>query len=181
MLVNAGGRQFEKAPTGTYSAVFADYVDLGDVKVVFKGKEKIQKKVRLVWILDAKDKNGEYYQVIQQVSQSMFHKGTQKARLYDIVQSVLLGKDPMGNGAKAFEMEELIGRNNEIFIQQEESNGTIYANIKAIMPPKAKFAVPASFVRAKDRDTSSTQNVGNSTQASAAPVASEVADEDIPF
>ena len=185
MLIDSQSKIYEKPETGVYDAVFADYVDLGLVTTTFKGVSKTQKMVRLFWVLNAKDSEGNYFQVVKRVAASMF----QKSNLYKVVKG-MIDKEPVLSGPLgSFELEDLIGMNNQLVVKKEvKPDGKVYANIDSFLPAKVKFQVPTTFVRKKDQKDNYT--VPAQAAASGAPPAASPAtiqqqaiaeDEDIPF
>lgn len=182
MLVNSTSKVFEKPKSGLYRGVLADVVDIGPVTRTYQGKTRVAPEVRLVWVLNAKDTEGNNFRVMRQVTASM----SEKANLFGIVKDILLSSPEV-----PFELESLIGRNNELVVQLEESTkkrGTFNANVKAILAPLTAevFVVPADFVRNKDRKDK--QAAAPATQAATAPAATAPAapvvavdEEDIPF
>jgi hypothetical protein len=176
IMVNDNRKEFEKPKNGTYVGVVADIVDLGLVPTNFGQKPKI----RIVWLLNQKDSEGNYFRVMSQVNAS----ANEKSALFGIVKSVLGVVPP-----PPFDAEVLLGRSNELFVLNEpDSTGTkTFANVKAIMPLSAgtqPMQIPATFVRAKDQQKNGPTAPGKTaTTPTAAPVAvvSEVPDEDIPF
>lgn len=179
MLVESNMKVFEKPKSGLYRGVLADVVNLGPVTQTYQGKTKVSPMVRLVWILNAKDSEGNNFRVMRQVTASM----AEKANLYGIVRDITLGTPEV-----PFELESLIGRNSELVVALEKSKkGKEYANVKAIMAPLSTevFKVPTDFVRSKDRkdkqaaqgSTAPAAGMAQAPQASAP----EPEDEDIPF
>src|SRR6266404_2290946 len=168
MLVDSNTKIYENPATGVYDAVFADYVDLGLVPSTYKGVTTTKHKVRLVWILNAKDKEGNNFRLFQRVTVSMGKKAT----LFTIVKDVI-GKVP----DVPFDLETLIGKNVQLVAALEKADdGNEYANIKAILPAKASFVVPAGFVRDKDRKDKNQPSTPTQAQTAApAPAASAVA------
>ena len=77
----------------------------------------------------------------------------------------------------------LIGRNNQLFIVKETTQGPngekVYANVKGILPYPAglaPLAIPAGFTRHKDRDKGQkTSTVLPSGAAASAPTAAPAA------
>lgn len=177
MLVSNNVKPFEKPDSGLFTGVLADVIDLGNLPTSFGPKPK----VRLVWILDAKDKEGNFYRVMTQATASL----NEKARLYGIVKDIRDGAAP----PVPYDLDLLIGKVNQLVISREKSaDGTKeFANVKAIIPAKqgTTFAVPQGFVRQKDKkDQKSTTGTTASAAASQAPAAvASGADttDDIPF
>ncbi|MGH7744948.1 MAG: hypothetical protein ACREQ5_09110 [Candidatus Dormibacteria bacterium] len=172
MIINNTGKNFEKPDAGLFVGVLADVVDLGLKDYGYGPKLQI----RLVWILNAKDKEGNYYRVATQATGSL----NEKARLYKIVRDILDAAPPV-----PFDIDFLIGKVNQLLIVREKSaDGTKeYANVKAIIPATegTVFAIPQGFIREKDKK----QGTGKTTPALApqAPAAAASVDtsDDIPF
>lgn len=176
MIIENNAKPFEKPDSGLFLGVLADIVYIKDKPTNFGPKNKS----RLIWILDAKDKDGNYYRVMTEATSSL----NEKARLYSLVKDIR-------NGVPApvpFELDELIGSVNQLVISREKSpDGTKeYANVKAIIPKKAdqNFAIPAGFKRSKDIvKTGAAVGTVASQTASAAPATAASVDtsDDIPF
>jgi hypothetical protein len=164
MLVDTNAKKFEVPESNTYVGVVADVIDLGKQKTAFG--EKLQ--TRIVWLLNAKDSEGKPLNAIQQVSQSMH----EKAKLFGIVKDILGTAPPV-----PYETEELIGKSRMLWIVKEPKANKpteFFANIKAIMPlpaGTAPLAVPADYVRAKDKPVKTYGNQGSNNPAPAAPTA----------
>lgn len=172
MLVSNNTKDFEKPDSGMFTGVLADVIDVGLQPTAYGPKAK----VRLVWILNAKDTEGNYYRVMTQATASL----NEKARLYQIVKDILGSAPPV-----PYELDGLIGKVNQLVIVREKSaDGTkVFANVKAIIPapPGTTFAVPQGFVRQKDKKQG-TANTAAPVAASQVPATSvQISDEDIPF
>lgn len=174
-------KEFEKPKNGPYIGVVVDVVDLGLVVTGFGPKAKI----RIVWLLNSKDSEGNYFQVMSQVNAS----ANEKSALYGIVKGIL-GVVP----APPFDAEILIGKSNQLFVVQEPSadGKKTFANVKVILPlpdGTPPMAIPAGFVRSKDRPKDQPRQAQTQTSAQQAPQQAQsigntsvaVADEDIPF
>jgi hypothetical protein len=181
MLIDSQSRQYEKPESGLYDAVFADYVDLGNVTTTFKGQTKTQHMIRLFWLITAKDSEGNNFEVVKRVAASMF----EKSNLFKVVKG-MLGQPPVLSGPKgSFELEDLIGRNNQLVVNKEtKPDGKIYANIEAFLPAKLSFQIPSTYVRRKDRPATpvnNTQATQATTSATKAVAVVEEEEEQIPF
>lgn len=182
MKVGSNTKVFEKPKPGLYRGVLADIVDLGLISNTYQGKTEMVPTVRLVWILDAKDAEGGYFRVMRQVRASM----GENANLFGIVKD-MTGKTPVVVAGEDYDLDPLLGHNNELVIALETSKkGKEFANIKAIMQPltKVNFAVPSDFVRSKDRkkedkNAQAAAQAANQKQAEVSAPAPE--DEDISF
>lgn len=189
MLISSSYKEFEKPKSGLYRAVLADIIDLGPVKKVFKGTEKVVPMLRIVWILNSKDTEGNYFRVMKEYTASL----SDKANLFGAIREITLSVPTI-----PFEMETLIGRNSELVVSLDKATtgknvGKFFANVKAILAPQDNatlkatdvFMVPADFVRRKDKQPAGTaqpaaQPPAQQAAQAAAP-AQQVADEDIPF
>lgn len=190
MQIVSNYKEFEKPKSGLYRAVLADIIDLGPVKKVFKGKEKVVPMLRIVWVLNAKDSEGNYFRVMKEYTASL----SDKANLFGAVREITLQVPTI-----PFETETLIGRNSELVISLDKATtgknaGKFFANVKAILAPQDNatlkatdvFMVPADFVRRKDKQpagTSAPLPAAQQAAQAAAPAAAtqEAAEEDIPF
>ena len=147
MLISNTSKVYEKPPTGVYIGVLADAVDLGTVQ----GKFGLKPMVRLVWVLNAKDKEGNYYRAMAQVNASL----NEKSKLYDLIKGILGTAPPV-----PYESENLIGKQNQLVVAlEQDAKGRPFSNIKAILPLPSgtpPFPVPAGFVRNKDRQQGQT-------------------------
>lgn len=140
MIINNNAKTFEKPDGGMFLGVLADIIYV-KAKPTQYGPRDV---ARLVWILDAKDKEGNFYRVMTEANQSL----NEKARLYSLAKDVRNGTPP----PVPFELDELIGSVNNLVIVREEKDGKVFANIKAIVPAPGKvFAIPQGFVRQKDK------------------------------
>lgn len=161
MIITNEKKIYEKPETGQYIGIIADVVDLGKVATMFGEK----KKVRVVWLLDKNDSEGNPFRVMSSVNQSL----DERSDLYAIVAKVL-GTAP----DLSFETDLLLGRANALFVEREADKKDptkIYANVKIIMPLPANAIVPkipATFVRKQDQDKNKT---AQAQPAQAAPAA----------
>lgn len=143
MIIEKNSGTFEQPKSGAYIGTVIDVAELLNVPTRFGPKNK----VRIIWVLDAKDSQGKPYRVMEQVNASI----SDKARLYEIAKGVL-GVPP---AAKSFDTESLLGRSNQLFVVVEKGeDNKEYAHVKGILPLPAGAIVPtapADFVRAKDK------------------------------
>src|SRR5579872_218599 len=162
MLVDSATKVYEKPETGVYDAVVADIVNLG----IITGKFGPKPKVRIVYLLTAKDSEGNNFRVMQQVTASMFDK----SKLFGIVKDILGAVPELSGPTGSFELENLIGRNVQLVVSKDTApDKKVYANVKAIMPAKVSFVVPPTFTRDKDRKD---KNASATTSAQTAAPAS---------
>src|SRR6266576_542536 len=172
--------------------VLADVEDLGVQQNEYYGARK---EVRLTWVLNQKDPEGNYFVIGRNYTSSL----NEKSNLYADVKD-MIGKVP----PEEMDIEGLIGTVNQGVIKHSpgkkgtKNEGKTFANIKAFLAPRPgeTFAVPKDFVRGKDggkfgkllrtRDNQpqhqsrTTPPVQKASTATQAPV-QQVADEDIPF
>lgn len=166
LIATDNRKQYELAPSGQYLGVLADVVDLGVVKTNFGEKLKC----RLVWLLAkidntgyALDKEGQPLRVMGEYTVSMNERST----LFQTIRSIIGTNPPAG----PYDVEQLIGRNNLLFVVQEASAkdaAKVYANVKGILPVPAGLnllGIPPTFKRFTPRQQ----------QAQAQPVATQPA------
>ncbi len=182
------GKDYPIASEGVTLLVLADVEDLG---IVNSEKYGPKPQVRLTWVLDEKDEEGNYF-IIRRAFTNSLHE---KANLYPIVVDIL-GKVP----PVPYDLELMIGKVNLGVIKRKvsstgASNGKTFANIVSFLTakPGQTFAVPAGFVRGKDggsygRLPQARNNGGPAQQPrtpaqkpNTAPAAPEVDYSDIPF
>ena len=180
MLVDAPSQKvFEKPDAGVFFGVLADITYADNVPTAYGPKNKVTFK----WLLNAKDKEGNYYTVIRAVNRTMGIGSD----LYKLVQELLGTTPPV-----PFDVETLIGtvRNlvitRSLGVDKRTGKPTEYANVTTTFPPKPgeSFAIPQGFTRTKDKTRGgATQSVqtGASTAAAPAATASQIQDEDIRF
>jgi hypothetical protein len=184
-----GGKEFPIASEGLVLIVLADVEDIG---MVMTEKFGPKPQVRLTWVVDEKDSEGNYF-VIRRAFTNSLHENS---LLYPVVKD-MLGKVP----PTPYDLELLIGRANYGVLKQTVSSkgasaGKKFTNIVSFLAvkPGQTFAVPADFVRGKDggvygKSPRQRNNSGPAqqprtpapAQQAQAPVAQQVDDTDIPF
>lgn len=184
----SGGADFEPVSEGIHAAVLADIVDLGIVETGFGPKEKVQ----FVWLTDEADENGRTKYLFKRYTKSLHEKSSLRKDFLKIA-----GRDLTQEEVKSGSVDieaELLGKQNQLLVEHSEGReGKIFANVQAIMKPKAgtKVAVPSDFTRKKDKPGDSPKfNQGSRAsavkaagggRAVAAAVAAPITDDDIPF
>lgn len=184
-------KDYPIASEGVALIVLADVEDIG----MQETKNGFKPQVRLTWVVDEQDPEGNYFVIRRQFTNSLH----ENALLYPVVKD-MLGKIP----PVPYDLELLIGKVNLGVIKHNvaesgRSAGKTFANIISVLTPKLgqTFAVPADFVRGKDggvygrkpqaRTNSSApaqqpRTAAPVQRANTAPaVAQEITDEDIPF
>lgn len=180
MLVDAPPQKvFEKPDAGVFVGVLVDLIYQDNVPTQSYG---LKNKVTFKWLLNAKDKEGNYYTVIRKVNRTM----GQGSDLYKLVQELLGTAPPV-----PFDVETLIGTCRNLVItrspgiDRRTGKPTEYANIVstfALKPDQAAFPIPTTFTRAKDK-TRAPQGIApaqTSAPAQAAPAAITAAPGAVP-
>jgi hypothetical protein len=187
-------KEYPIASEGVTPIVLADVEDLGIQDSELYGPKP---QVRLTWVVDEKDPDGNYFVIARKFTNSLH----EKSNLYPIVMDMLGKRPPV-----PFDLELLIGTASMGVIKRkkgtkEKDKDRTYANIVSFlsMKPGQTFAVPKDFVRGKDggkygklpqeRTTNNQNQSRTPAPAQAAtrqeqtqlPPQQEVADEDIPF
>jgi hypothetical protein len=180
MLIDAPPQKiFEKPDAGAFLGVLADITYTENVPTPYGPKPKVTFK----WILNAKDKEGNYHSVIRSVNRTM----GLGSDLYKMVEELLGTAPPV-----PYDVENLIGTVRNLVISRttgvskRTGKPTEYANITATFPAGAGqvFAVPANYVRTKDKPAKGAQPTQAATvitsaptQAAPAPAASQTQDD----
>lgn len=169
LIVNDNKKIFEKPDSGSFVGVIADVVDLGVVPTKFGNKAK----VRIVWILGkpdgsgyANDTEGNPFRVMSSVNATM----NEKSDLFKLVRSILGAAPPV-----PYDVELLLGKSNMLFVVRETDGATKkdYANVKGIVALPANvpaLAIPANFVRSKDKKDTRGQASAPAAAPAAAPL-----------
>ena len=170
MLIDDNSKNFEKPESGMFLGTIIDVVDLGKVATQFGLKAK----VRIVWVLDKNDSEGNPFRVIYQATASV----NERAKLFEMVKSIL-GVAP----SVPFDAEVLIGRSNQLYIVRETNAVTKkdFASVKVVLPLPAGATpprAPQGFVRSKDRAAQGVTQV--QTQVAPSPQPTQVATGPIP-
>jgi hypothetical protein len=134
-------KEFEHPEDGQYLGVIADVIDLGEVETGFGVKPR----VRLVYLLDQNDSEGNPFRVVATYTASLHEKANLRKALKQI-----LGADVSGQ----FDLEELLGINNQLVVQTTEKDDKVYTNIVAILKaPKGspRLQIPDDFIRQQDK------------------------------
>jgi hypothetical protein len=145
------------APTGMHQAVCCDVVDLGMVKTVYNGQEKIQHKIQIRWFINEEmpaDKVGPdgipFFMVTSRYTNSLYETAVLRKHL-----TSWRGKSFTKAELAGFDVENVIGANCQLNIVHNESGGNTYANVEAVTPlakGMQKMEIPEGYVRAKDRE-----------------------------
>lgn len=165
---------FSPAPEGLFQAVCIDVIDLGIVKVEFKGKTKEQHKIKILWALDEVDqKTGKNFWVSQRYTLSL-HEKSGLRKMLETWRGVKFTDEEL----EGFDVEKLIGANCQVQTQHNLTDGTTYANVVAVVKAAKgvpKMAVPSDYVRQCDREKNQYFEEHPNGEGYHA------ADEDIPF
>jgi hypothetical protein len=178
MLIPEGGKKFEKPTPGIYLGRVIDVVELGEVKA--KNPQFASAvRTRVVWVLNAKDKEGKPLRYVEQPAAKMTPPTKYRAsRMYEIANGVFNGNIPV-----PFDDEYLVGRANQLVLTQSGE----YINLSAILPvPPGQESqvppVPQGFVRDKDKPKQGQPQQNAAPQQAPAPQsAAPQQAEEIPF
>lgn len=127
------GSSFTPVPEGGYTATCIRVIDLGTQKTVFNGETKLQHKVLLAWEIpevEAEDKDGQVMPalIFKSYTVSLHEKATLRQHLES-----WRGKKFTPDELKGFDLANLLGKSCLMQVVHNESNGSIYANIQALM------------------------------------------------
>ena len=176
-IVAKAGASFTPCPAGSHIATCVDVVDLGIVKSTFGGKTKAQHKVNVIWEIGEKRDDGKPFMPRKRYTLSLHEKASLRKDLES-----WRGRPFTEDELSGFDLENLIGVPCMLSVVQQASNGSIYANVAAIMRlPKGVTAIEIdpSYVRVQDRPTDAQEETGGND----APPNDEwsPSDDDVPF
>jgi hypothetical protein len=162
-LIVKGGGTFTPAPEGVHAAVCVDVVDLGMVESQW-GKRP---KCRIVWEIEETMEDGKRFIVGKQYTLSLH----QKSALFKDLKS-WRGRPFTDEELAGFDLEKVIGAPAQLVIGHEDKDGTVYANVTAIIKATKALKPSGGYIRTKDR--------ADAPQAAQAPQ-EQAAEPDCPF
>src|SRR5215813_2272915 len=170
-IIVKAGPNYTPAPAGTHAAVCIDVVDLGELKVEFGGKAKMQHKLRIVWQIDACREDGKPFYVSKRYTSSLHEKASLRKDLESWRGGAFTAQELEG-----FDLENLLSIPCLLNIIHEKKNGQTYANVASIMRLPKSMAAPSplDYVRVCDREPTEASSVDE-------PPDSVISDEDVPF
>lgn len=175
------GKVFELPTKGLKLGVLADIVYVKQKMTKFGLKDI----ARFVWLLEAKDAEGQHFRVMREVNQSM----ADNSSMYALITEIRGGEVP----PVPYDPDVLIGTASILGITRTTGVDTKtkkpreYANVNSVNPVEEgqKFAIPAGFTRDKDvpRDAQGKkirlqQPVSQQSQASAPATSAESVSQD---
>ena len=176
-------KEYEKPEAGLFDGILADIVYIKDKMTSF-GPKNI---ARFVWILSAKDKEGNQFRVMREVNQSL----DEKAHMFGLVRDIRNGTPP----PVPFELDDLLGAQNQLVVTRTQGvskktgKPVMYANVANVLPakPGVTVTVPQGFVRDRDKVRGSrpapaaTAVSAPATAAPAVAASQEDTSEDVDF
>lgn len=114
------------ASEGSVQSVLAEIYHIGEVETPFGIKDRVKFIFEITETRDGTD-------VPLNVSIDFNNVWSRKSSLYGFVEK-MLGRQLTVKEAGEFDPSSLIGKNSFLTLIHKESNGKIYANIKAVMP-----------------------------------------------
>lgn len=149
IIAKKSGTDFVPCPAGVHQAVAVDVVDMGKIESTFNGKAKSQHKVRVVWQVEELREDNTPYLVQKRYTLSLDDRATLRKDLES-----WRGRAFTDQELEGFDLEMLIGANCLLAVQHTNRNGTVYADVTAVMPIKKGMAKlsPVGYVRVQDRE-----------------------------
>ena len=139
--------QFTPCPEGLHPAVCVDVVDLGIQKTTWGEKHQVE----LRWqIEDRNPATNKRFDVRKWYTLSLHEKASLRKDL-----ECWRGRKFTDDEADEFDLEKLLGANCQLqVIHTLGGEGTVYANVQAIVPQNKKMGAlrPEDYIRQKDRD-----------------------------
>lgn len=172
IIAKKTGGNFIPCPSGTFSAVCCDVVDLGVLKVSFGGKDKQQHKIYISWQVEEDMPDGKPFIASKRYTLSLH----EKAGLRKDLES-WRGRPFNEEELQGFDLEKLIGAPCFLNVLQEAKNGETYTNVKAIMKlPKTTPALSVrEYIRVVDREPQDATDEGPPNDMA------HIDDSDLPF
>jgi hypothetical protein len=152
IFAKSSSGNFEVAPAGSYSAVCVDVIDLGMVMETFAGETKEQHKIKIVWEIDEKRKDGKRHQVNQRYTNSLYRLAKLRRHLES-----WHGQPLSDDECVHLDLESLIGQPCMLSVVHNVSGENTYANVAAVMKlPRGMTALlPKDYSRAPAQTTQS--------------------------
>jgi len=148
-IMAKAGAAYPVCPSGSHVGICVDVVDLGLVKSEYSGKAKTQHKIRIIWQTGELQDNGKPFQVSKRYTLSLHEKSSLRKDLES-----WRGRAFSGEELEGWDVESVLGAGALLSVVQNAANGTIYANVAAIMRPPKGTILPIldhEYVRVKDR------------------------------
>jgi hypothetical protein len=148
IIAKKSGASFIPAPSGQWSSVCVDVVDLGMLEVAFGGKKKTQHKIRIVWQISEVMSDNKPFLVQKRYTLSLHEKAALRKDLES-----WRGKPFTDDELNGFDLEVLLGVTCLLNVLQQTKEGDTYANVVGIMRlPKGMQAISQlDYVRVRDR------------------------------
>ena len=124
LIVKYVKRQFEIPDEGTHLATLVEIQRLGPVQTAYG----VRNKLLSVFETDQLDREGKPRRAFKRFTETLHPKSALRKAIRSII-----GEDP----GDEFDLARLIGRTVQIVIEHQESEGSAYANITAIMRVKS--------------------------------------------
>jgi hypothetical protein len=141
LVIKEQEAHFEPAPPGLHQAVCVDVVDLGLVDTKFGPKRKL----KIIWQLAMKNKQGERFQARASYTQSLMEGSNLRRDLES-----WRGRSFTEEERKGFDVEKLIGVNCQLSLKHNisKSTGRTYAQVTVVLPPvKGATLKPENYER----------------------------------
>jgi len=149
MAKKTGGGDFTPCPGGSHIAICVDVVDLGLVETSYSGKSKKVHKIRVVWQTGEKRDDGKPHYVGRRYTLSLHERSSLRKDL-----EAWRGRSFTEEELEGFDVERLLGAAALLSVVQQARDGSVYANINAIMRPPKGTSSPAldtTYVRVCNR------------------------------
>ena len=143
-VIIKGTGDFVPAPEGLHSAVCVDVVDLGQQETPWGERHK----VLLAWEIANLMEDGRPFIVRKRYTASLHEKSNLNKDLRAWRGQAFTPQDLAG-----FDIERVLGIPCQVLIQHTEKDGSVYANVTAVMraAPGQKLAPSGHYTRIKDR------------------------------
>jgi hypothetical protein len=145
LIVKSGG-DFEPAPEGLLNACCVDVVDLGNMSTPWGNRHKL----KLVWEVAAQMADGRRFIISKRYTASLHEKSNLAKDL-----KAWRGRPFTAEELAGFDVEKVIGAGCQLLVQHVEKDGSIFANVTAVMKqsprPEDRLKPTGHYTRLKDR------------------------------
>jgi hypothetical protein len=145
VLIVKGTGDFVPAPEGLHSAVCVDLVDLGMQDTPWGERHK----VLLIWEVACCMEDGRPFTVRKRYTASLHEKSNLNKDL-----KAWRGRPFTAEELAGFDIEKILGAPCQVLVQHTEKDGSVYANVTAVMKAASgqKVVPSGQYVRVRDRD-----------------------------
>lgn len=140
MIVSNSGGSFTPCPAGSHIAICIGYVDLGTQNETFEGKQKIQRKLRIMWELcEEKRDDGKLFTTGKTYTNSLGDRASLRKHLESWRSRPFTPEE-----LKGFNLDNIVGKPCLLtIVHKAKQDGSIGDSIGGISPLHRSMPVPS--------------------------------------